>query len=145
MNEGLDTTRHSLWSENRGSDLQMVVMSATLLGGALQQQEYNGEEEQNGQEDDNSAGQKLLRALGGPTECHVLQSDGRQYPFEILWANQLSWTGTSQCPPLGALLRDCKSLVETMSLAIELSKLLPRAMSWLFYQECPKFDVPSTN
>jgi ATP-dependent helicase HrpB len=116
----------------RGDSLQMVVMSATLLGGTIPQQQQQQQQESNNGEgaptssrqdddydDDKSAGQKLIHALGGPTQCRVLQSDGRQYPIEILWANQLSWTGTSRCPPLGALLRDRKSLVEIMSMAIE--------------------------
>lgn len=86
-------------------DLRIVVMSATLLGNA---------------NDEDSAANRLLHALGGEQDCQVLQSDGRQYPIKILWANQLScWSGTSRLLPLSVLSKDRKALVETMSIAIE--------------------------
>lgn len=86
-------------------DLKLEVMSATLLGST--------------QEED-SAANRLLGALGGRQQCEILQSDGRQYPIEILWASQLNcWTGTSRLLPLSVLSKDRKTLVETMSIAIE--------------------------
>ena len=86
-------------------DLRIVVMSATLLGNA---------------NDEDSAANRLFQALGGEHACQVLQSDGRQYPIEVLWANELNcWSGTSRLLPLSVLSKDRKSLVETMSIAIE--------------------------
>ncbi|KAL9185797.1 hypothetical protein ACHAXT_003574 [Thalassiosira profunda] len=84
---------------NYRPDLKVVVMSATLLGSG------NGDKEQ-------SAGAKLLRVLGGPEECNVLESEGRQFPIQYQHSGRAS-------PRLGALLRDTKLLVSTMANAIE--------------------------
>lgn len=86
-------------------DLKIVVMSATLLGSV---------------DVEDSAATRLLQALGGLDECDVVQSDGRQYQIQVLWANELNcWTGTNRLLPLSVLSKDRKSLVETMCIAIE--------------------------
>ena len=84
-------------------------MSATLLGD-------DGIEESNviGESENDSAGAKLVRALGGREECEVLRSVGRQFPIEIRWATQLK-----RYHPLGVLIGDRNLLVTTMCDAIE--------------------------
>lgn len=82
-------------------DLKLVVMSATLLGG-----------------DDSELYSKMMVALGGESECNVVQSEGRQYPIDIVWANELSWKATPYLP-LGRIMRDRKALTDMMCHVIE--------------------------
>jgi ATP-dependent helicase HrpB len=82
-------------------DLKLVVMSATLLGG-----------------EDSELYYKMIRALGGESECNVVQSQGRQYPIDIVWANQLSWKSTPYLP-LGRVMRDRKALTDIVCHVIE--------------------------
>ena len=93
-------------------ELRIVVMSATLLGDLSTTDNTEEEDEKSG-----SAASKLVRALGGEVNCAVLQSDGRQFPIDILWANQIDWKDLYL--PLGRLLNDRKQLVEIVCMAIE--------------------------
>ena len=83
--------------------LKIVVMSATLLGDDNENGDYDNEE---------SMQSRLIQLLGGTDNCSVLQSEGRQYPIRIQYAPRTS-------PPLRALMRDGKLLVQTMTDAIE--------------------------
>jgi ATP-dependent helicase HrpB len=101
-------------------DLRIVVMSATLLGNAtIDADDDDDDDDATNNDSSISAASKLVRALGGSDECQVLQSDGRQYPIQILYANELSWGKSARPVPLGALMRDRKALVEIMCAAIE--------------------------
>ena len=91
---------------NYRPDLNIIVMSATLLGDV-----DDGEMDDSTNE---SAGAKLLRVLGGKENCNILRSDGRQYPITMKYAAD-DRTG----PFLSVLRRDTKLLVNTMSDAIE--------------------------
>ena len=90
---------------NYRPDLNIIVMSATLLGDVDEEADESNNE---------SAGAKLLRVLGGKENCNVLRSDGRQYPITIKYAAD-DRTG----PFLSVLRRDTKLLVNTMADAIE--------------------------
>ena len=102
-------------------DLKIIVMSATLLGNVIMDPHSNkaGAHQQGSEEVMESAATKLVRVLGGPDECQVLQSDGRQFPITVQWANDLQWNGNSRFQPLGSLMRDRRQLVEVMCHAIE--------------------------
>ncbi|KAL7469346.1 hypothetical protein ACHAXS_009610 [Conticribra weissflogii] len=93
---------------NYRPDLKLIVMSATLLGKVDDGDKFGGKEE-NGME---TSGTKLLRVLGGKEFCNALQSDGRQYPITIQYAQRSS-------PLHGALLNDQKLLIKTMANSIE--------------------------
>ena len=82
------------------TDLRIVVMSATLLGS-------DGESD-----DGSSTASKLVKALGGSEECRVLQSEGRQFPIDVVWK-------PIEAPPLSVLSKDRKALVRLMTEAIE--------------------------
>eukprot|EP00980_Cylindrotheca_fusiformis_P024712 scaffold12324_cov144-Cylindrotheca_fusiformis.AAC.7 len=82
-------------------DLKLIVMSATLLG-----------------DDDSQLYSQMMLALGGKSKCNVVQSEGRQYPIDIVWANDLSWKGVPYLP-LGRIMRDRKALTDIMCYAIE--------------------------
>lgn len=88
-------------------DLKIIVMSATLLG-----------EGHDRQESTSSAYSKMINALGGTSNCNVVQSEGRQYPIDIIWGNQLKWRTTPYLP-LGRIMKDRNALAETMCCAIE--------------------------
>ena len=94
--------------EDGNSDLKLVVMSATLLGDD-HDNNFKKEEEK---EEEMSTGAKLLRVLGGPSNCNILQSSGRQYPITFQHCKRGS-------PPHGLLQNDSKLLVKSMSDAIE--------------------------
>lgn len=94
-------------------NLRIVVMSATLLG---DDGDDNTKAVSSGTGTD-TAGSKLVRVLGTPQQCHVLRSDGRQYPIEMKWAKR-------SYPPLGALLTSRNDLVRTMADAIEEALIL---------------------
>jgi ATP-dependent helicase HrpB len=79
-------------------DLRIVVISPTLLGDETV--------------DNNSAGRKLVEALGGTETCKVLRSDGRQFPITIQFSE-------ARTQPLGALFTNRDLLVSTMCDAIE--------------------------
>ncbi|KAL3934642.1 MAG: hypothetical protein SGBAC_009680 [Bacillariaceae sp.] len=107
-------------------DLQLVVMSATLLGSS----NNNIETTEKGNNDDNtnctpaSPYANLLSALGGPSECHVVQSQGRQYAIDIIWGNDMTMKTTiGSSPnlmrlPLARLKKDRKELTKLMCHAI---------------------------
>ncbi|VEU39637.1 unnamed protein product [Pseudo-nitzschia multistriata] len=111
----------------RPDDLGIVVMSATLLGNV----DEAGDGDCNGDGDGArvpSTGSKLVATLGGTSACGIVESDGRQYPIRLLWANQVAKAmslspgggrGRTSIPPLGALLRDRKLLVRTVSDVVE--------------------------
>ncbi|KAL3778040.1 hypothetical protein ACHAWO_010276 [Cyclotella atomus] len=87
---------------NYREDLKIIVMSATLLGDETENVD-RGE----------SMKSKLTRVLGGEESCTILQSEGRQYPISYQYTS--SWGS----PPIRALVRDTKLLVQTMVEAIE--------------------------
>lgn len=115
-----------------GGGLGIVVMSATLLGDVTKEEEEvkgkedgtNANDSSSGGEKEPSAAVKLLHTLGGTDNCGILRSDGRQFPIDILWANQLSKSNNQRSKsrfsitPLGMLLRDRKAFSETMCHAI---------------------------
>jgi ATP-dependent helicase HrpB len=100
----------------RPDDLNIVVMSATLLGDDddNDNDDNNNHNNQNDGKDrkEESTGSKLVRVLGGRQNCDILESEGRQYPITF----QHSRRGN---PPHGLLLNDSKKLVQTMADAIE--------------------------
>ena len=113
----------------RPDDLKIVVMSATLLGDAEEAQEEKdhnvneirkGESKNHGggvisslnKSQNETVGSKLLRVLGGYSNCDIVKSEGRQYPITYQHAKRGS-------PPLGLLLNDLNKLIETMSDTIE--------------------------
>ena len=89
-------------------DLRLIAMSATLLG----DDDDDISPPDTHQDKEESTGTKLVRTLGGDTQCQVVQSDGRQYPIKVQWAKR-------GILPLGALLNDQKALVASMVDAIE--------------------------
>jgi len=102
---------------DEGDDLQIVVMSATLLGDEDEQGDDNSSNNNNkkdrGNENENeSTGSKLIRILGGEENCNVLKSEGRQYPITYSYLKRGS-------APHGLLLNDSKKLISTMVNAIE--------------------------
>lgn len=111
----------------REDDLKIVVMSATLLGNAGE--DDNEEDENSGSE---STGSKLMRTLGGSSSCGIIESEGRQYPIQLRWANEVvqimsknnnGGGGRNGIPPLGSLLRDRKSLIQTAANVVERAAL----------------------
>ena len=82
--------------------LKVVVMSATLLG----------DDDEGNNESGESMQYKLIKVLGGKDKCSVLQSEGRKYPISIQYSSRMS-------PPLRAIMRDGRLLVQTMADAIE--------------------------
>jgi len=115
----------------REDDLKIVVMSATLLGNA------DGECDRDHDEDEDtggfvSTGTKLIRTLGGTSGCGIIESEGRQYPIQLQWANQVVKTmsasnrgggGRNGIPPLATLLRDRKGLIQAASNVVERAAL----------------------
>lgn len=102
-------------------DLKIVVMSATLLGSDSEDHESSS----------NSPYTNLLTAMGGQTECQVIQSQGRQYPIDILWGNELS-TKTTIGPtpnlmrlPLARLKQDRKEL--TLRICHAILQAMPKS------------------
>lgn len=83
-------------------DLRLVVMSATLLG-----------DESSSTDGQETMKTKLSRVLGGIENCSVLQSKGRQYPITYQYSTLRG------SPPLRALARDTKVLVQKMADAIQ--------------------------
>jgi ATP-dependent helicase HrpB len=91
----------------REESLKLVVMSATLLG--------EGEDSQ-----------KLVRALGGPQQCDIVTSDGRQYPISIKWANEWKKEHAPLLLPLRQLQKDRKALIVLMCHAIQQTLFLSK-------------------
>ena len=134
---------------NNDDTLKIVVMSATLLGKRTTEEEQdssNNNKDDNDDDDDDknsnnsdantlSTGSKLMMTLGGNSECGIIESEGRQYPIQIQWANQvvkmMSSGGGGGCgssavnriPPLTTLLRDRKLLIETISNVVDKAAL----------------------
>jgi ATP-dependent helicase HrpB len=113
----------------REDDLKIVVMSATLLGNAG---EDDNEEVENGSGESENTGSKLMRTLGGSSSCGIVESEGRQYPIQLRWANEVvqimsknnnAGGGRNGIPPLGSLLRDRKSLIQTAANVVERAAL----------------------
>lgn len=108
-----------VWREDERTPLQIVVMSATLLG-TLERSED--------QEDmPLSPATKLVQVLGGPDNCDVLKSDGRQYPIKIQHSNDLKWKQARPLP-LRVLQKDRKELVNVMCDAIQQGVMRAPAM-----------------
>ena len=111
----------------REDDLKIVVMSATLLG--------NAHEDSNGSSDSDenlSTGSKLMKTLGGSSSCGIVESEGRQFPIQLQWANEVIQSmsknnsgggGRNSILPLGSLLKDRKSLIQTMANVVERAAL----------------------
>jgi ATP-dependent helicase HrpB len=111
----------------REEDLKIVVMSATLLGNT----DRDCGESSDG-DVDSSTGSKLMRTLGGSSNCGIVESEGRQYPIQLKWANDVvqdmskynsGGGGRNGIPPLGSLLRDRKSLIQTAANVVERAAL----------------------
>ncbi len=111
----------------REDDLKIVVMSATLLGNAHEDRDENFEIGTNA-----STGSKLMKTLGGSAKCGIVESEGRQFPIQLYWANQVVESmsknnngggGRNSILPLGTLLKDRKSLIETVANVIERAAL----------------------
>lgn len=94
----------------RNPPLQIIVMSATLLGDLDTSGETNT--------DCQSPVTKLMQSLGDTDNCEVLKSDGRQYPITINHANKIQWNRARPLP-LRVLQRDRKELVNVMCDAIQ--------------------------
>jgi ATP-dependent helicase HrpB len=95
----------------RENDLQILVMSATLLGEMS---------------NPTSTGSKLLNVLGGRSTCSVIESEGRQFPIQIQHAKDIvkqlktgSQRSTYRIAPLGSLLRDRNLLIKTVADVVE--------------------------
>ena len=81
-------------------DLQLIVMSATLLG----------EDVENGES-------SLLRVMGGVDkdgECAIVKSQGRAYPVEVTYRGNRRGS-----PPLSALLNNMDLLIQSTADAVE--------------------------
>ena len=111
----------------REDDLKIVVMSATLLGNAHENDSESTDDDAN-----SSTGSKLLNTLGGSTNCGIVESEGRQFPIQLQWANEVVETmsknnsgggGRNAILPLGSLLKDRKSLIQTVSNVVERAAL----------------------
>jgi ATP-dependent helicase HrpB len=137
--------------QNFRSELKIVVMSATLLGkGKIedeQEQDIKNNNNNNNDKDDDdnnsnisstntlSTGSKLMTTLGGNSGCVIIESEGRQYPIQIQWANQVvkmmsnggggggGGSAVNRIPPLTTLLRDRKLLIETISNVVDKAAL----------------------
>jgi ATP-dependent helicase HrpB len=137
--------------QNFRSELKIVVMSATLLGkGKIedeQEQDIKNNNNNNNDKDDDdnnsnisstntlSTGSKLMTNLGGNSGCGIIESEGRQYPIQIQWANQVvkmmsnggggggGGSAVNRIPPLTTLLRDRKLLIETISNVVDKAAL----------------------
>jgi ATP-dependent helicase HrpB len=136
--------------QNFRSELKIVVMSATLLGkGKIEDEQEqdnknNNKNNNNKDDDDNnsnisstntlSTGSKLMTNLGGNSGCGIIESEGRQYPIQIQWANQVvkmmsngggggGGSAVNRIPPLTTLLRDRKLLIETISNVVDKAAL----------------------
>eukprot|EP00536_Pseudo-nitzschia_multiseries_P002773 jgi/Psemu1/184229/e_gw1.38.100.1 len=120
----------------REDDLKIVIMSATLLGNANANGSVSGDNDEH--DDDESAastpstGTKLMATLGRNSLCGIVESEGRQYPIQMQWANQVvkimsnsnsGGGGRNGIPPLGTLLRDRKLLIQTVSNVVERAAL----------------------
>jgi len=117
----------------RPDNLKIVIMSATLLGnvnGSVSGGEDGIDDDQ--ANDNISTGSKLMTTLGGRSDCGIVESEGRQYPIQLQWANQVVKTmsnsnsgggGRNGIPPLGTLLRDRKLLIQTVSNVVERAAL----------------------
>jgi ATP-dependent helicase HrpB len=93
-------------------DLQIVVMSATLLGSSKPRANKNDG-------DSLSPAAKLVRALGGTEHCDIVRSDGRQYPITVYHSSDLKWSQQARPLPLRVLQKDRKELVNVMCDVIE--------------------------
>lgn len=109
--------------QNFRDDLKIVVMSATLLGNAHEDGDENSENDAN-----SNTGSKLMKTLGGSSNCGIVESEGRQYPIQLQWANQVvenmsknnsGGGGRNSILPLGTLLKDRKSLIQTVANVVE--------------------------
>mmetsp|Transcript_10241 Transcript_10241/g.24521 ORF Transcript_10241/g.24521 Transcript_10241/m.24521 type:complete len:843 (-) Transcript_10241:1042-3570(-) len=108
------------------SDLKLVVMSATLLGSSSSTTETEKSDNDDDTSDTASPYANLMTAMRGPSECQVVQSQGRQYPIDIIWGNEMSMKTTmagSSSPnlmrlPLARLKQDRKELTKLMCHAI---------------------------
>ena len=81
-------------------DLQLIVMSATLLG----------EDVENGES-------SLLRVMGGVDkdgECAIVKSEGRAYPVEVTYRGNCRGS-----PPLSAFLQNMDLLIQSTADAVE--------------------------
>ena len=111
----------------REDDLNIVVMSATLLGNANENVSESSDNDVS-----SSTGLKLLKTLGGSSNCGIVESEGRQFPIQLQWANEVVQTmsknnsgggGRNAILPLGSLLRDRKSLIQTVANVVERAAL----------------------
>jgi len=96
-------------------DLQIVVMSATLLGGITNTTLSTTPE--GVVAPSSSPADKLMNVLGGPGSCQMVRSDGRQYPITVFHSTDLKWS-QARPVPLRTLQKDRKELVNVMSDAI---------------------------
>ena len=118
----------------REDDLKIVVMSATLLGNTGKDEIDRTTGKGFERDGDGNTGSMLLKTLAGPSSCGVVESEGRQYPIQIQWAQEVVKTmsnmnsnkgdgGRNGIPPLGSLLRDRKSLIQTTAAVVEKAAL----------------------
>jgi HrpA-like RNA helicase len=133
-------------NDNDNDILKIVVMSATLLGNGIIEAEEEKDSNNSKDDDDNnnsndssakplSTGSKLMTTLGGKSVCGIIESEGRQYPIQIQWANQVvkmmssggggggGGSAVNRIPLLTTLLRDRKLLIETISNVVDKAAL----------------------